>query len=268
MSPAVKAMTRLGVVKVTLISTVASSLASSFVAWIFSFFIVMKQPGLHMWLAFVIPYFVAPGFSYFTALAMPESKRARIRAMKAARLDPLTELPNRRAFFEDDGRAEGAFGLQARRTVLFIDIDHFKAINDHHSHEGGDEVLRQFARSLTQCLREGDLVARFGGEEFVVELTGAGLDEAESVAERIRLAAQSTPVVFRSSEIAYSVSIGVAAGTFAESIDRLMSVADSQLYLAKQSGRNRIRMQTVAPGAHAHAAAAAPEPLAVARQVA
>ncbi len=262
MSPAVKAMTRLGIVKVTIISTIYSALASSFVAWILTFFIEMQQPGLHMRLAFLIPFVVAPGFSYFTALAMRESKRARMNAMKAARLDPLTELPNRRAFFEADGRAEEAFGLQSRRTVLFIDIDHFKAINDQHGHDGGDEVLRYFAKSLSQCLRDGDLVARFGGEEFVVELAGAGLEEAEGMAERIRLAAQTAPVAFHSSEIVYSVSIGVAAGTFTESIDRLMSVADSQLYLAKQSGRNCVRMQTVTPGAHSHCVSA-PETLAV-----
>lgn len=262
MHPLVKAMTRLGLIRVTMISTVFSALASTLVTWIFSFFIAMQERGLHLRLAFVVPFFVAPGFSYFTALAMRESRRARINAQKAARLDPLTELPNRRAFFEADGRAEETLGLQARRTVLFIDIDHFKAINDQHGHEGGDEVLRHFSKLLRNCLREDDIFARFGGEEFVVELTKAGLEEAESVAERIRFETQSSPVAFRSREIAYSVSIGVAAGSFAESIDRLMSAADAQLYLAKQSGRNRIRMQTVSP-AHSHVAAT-PEPMPVA----
>ncbi len=243
MHPLVKAMTRLGVFKVTMISTVFSALASTFVTWIFSFFIAMQEPALHFRLAFLVPFFVAPGFSYFTALAMRESRRARVNAVKAARIDPLTELLNRRAFFEADGRALEKFGPLARRTILFVDIDHFKSINDSHGHEGGDEVLRHFSKLILKCLRKDDLVARFGGEEFVVELTGASPEEVENVAERIRSEAQSTPAAFRSGFIDFTVSIGVSGGSFAELIDRLLSSADAQLYLAKQSGRNCVRGQ-------------------------
>jgi diguanylate cyclase (GGDEF)-like protein len=243
MQPAVKAMSRLGMFKVTLISTIFSAFMSTFVAWVFGFFIDVPNYAVHIELAFIIPFFVSPGFSYFTALALRESKHARISAQKAARLDHLTEVFNRRAFFEAEARAQEKYRPEERRKILFIDIDHFKSINDRFGHEGGDEVLREFARLLRACLRKDDLVARFGGEEFVIALPGASTQDAEAIAERIRAQAQAASVVFRSSVIDYTVSIGISSGAFSDPLDRLLSAADSQLYLAKQSGRNCIRRQ-------------------------
>ncbi len=186
MQPAVKAMTRLGFFKVMAISTVFSAFMSTFVAWVFGFFIDVPNYDVHIKLAFIIPFFVSPGFSYFTALAMKELKRVRMNAQKAARLDHLTEVFNRRAFFEAETRALEKYRPEERRKILFIDIDHFKGINDRFGHEGGDEVLREFARLLRSNLRKDDLVARFGGEEFVIELPGASMAEADAIAERIR----------------------------------------------------------------------------------
>ena len=167
-------------------------------------------------------------------------------AQKAARLDPLTEVFNRRAFFEAEAVALGKFRPSDRRMILFLDIDHFKSINDRFGHEGGDEVLRAFSKLLRSSLRKDDLVARFGGEEFVIELAGASATDAEMIAERIRAEAQSSGVMFRSRRIDYTVSIGIAAGAFEDPVDRLLGTANAQLYLAKQSGRNCIRRQAEA----------------------
>ena len=231
------------------ISTVFSAFMSTFVAWLFGFFIDVPNYAVHIKLAFIIPFFVSPGFSYFTALAMRELKRARMSAQKAARLDHLTEVFNRRAFFEAETRALEKYRPEERRKILFIDIDHFKSINDRFGHEGGDEVLRAFARLLRANLRKDDLVARFGGEEFVIELPGASAEDAEAIAERIRAQAQAASVVFRSSRIDYTVSIGISSGAFGDPLDRLLSAADAQLYLAKQTGRNCVRRQDEEPGA-------------------
>ena len=256
MQPAVKAMTRLGFFKVMAISTVFSAFMSTFVAWVFGFFIDVPNYDVHIKLAFIIPFFVSPGFSYFTALAMKELKRVRMNAQKAARLDHLTEVFNRRAFFEAETRALEKYRPEERRKILFIDIDHFKGINDRFGHEGGDEVLREFARLLRSNLRKEDLVARFGGEEFVIELPGASMAEADAIAERIRAEAQASGVAFRSSRIDYTVSIGISSGAFGDPLDRLLSTADAQLYLAKQSGRNCIRRQEEAPATAQDAAPA------------
>ena len=135
---------------------------------------------------------------------------------------------------------------QARRrseplSVLIVDVDHFKQINDGHGHGVGDQVLRQLAAVLPASLRSRDRLGRIGGEEFLAVLPGASLEQALAIAERMRQSVAAAAVEGDAGLIAVTVSIGVAAnGPAAEPVDRLVERADSALYRAKSQGRNAV----------------------------
>lgn len=154
-----------------------------------------------------------------------------------ARRDALTGVPNRRAFLE---AAEAVFAAQHPFSLMMLDIDHFKAINDGHGHPAGDDVIRAVAARCAGTLREGDVLARFGGEEFAVLLPETGLDEARTVAGRLIEAVAAEPVVVSEMEIAVAISIG---GTSRRPADRrladVFARADAALYAAKDQGRRR-----------------------------
>jgi diguanylate cyclase (GGDEF)-like protein len=157
-----------------------------------------------------------------------------------ASTDALTGLPNRRYFDEFCGllarrrRAEDAVG------VLMIDIDRFKGLNDTHGHATGDEVLRAVAGAIVAAVREDDVPARFGGEEFVVLLRNPGLDIAVEVGERVRSAVGALDLS-RHGVPRVSVSVGVAVSDHAnQPVDQLVDRADQALYRAKRAGRNRV----------------------------
>lgn len=162
---------------------------------------------------------------------------------KQAATDPLTKLYNRRFFFP-----ESAYLLELARqahtpiSIVTLDIDHFKRINDSHGHACGDQVITYLAKTLKEESRTVDLVARLGGEEFVVLLPGANLLEASQCAERIRCAVQA--LNFAASigvHIQVTTSIGVAEiDSTQESIETALARADRALYEAKKSGRNRV----------------------------
>jgi len=162
---------------------------------------------------------------------------------RLARRDPLTGLSNRRAFEETLGRAFAhARGTGLALAVVAVDVDHFKAVNDRLGHAAGDLVLAAVAGRLAGALRDGDLVARIGGEEFAALLPGAGLAEAIEVAERLRLRVAGAPVVVRGGDaLAVTVSLGCAAlGPEDEEPVGLLARADARLYAAKGAGRNRV----------------------------
>ncbi|MDB5686748.1 MAG: hypothetical protein JWR77_1337 [Rhizorhabdus sp.] len=165
---------------------------------------------------------------------------AELRAM--ALTDTLTGLANRR-HFEARGDAEIAALRKTGKplALLMIDIDHFKAINDTHGHPVGDEVLKAVAARCRGALRDEDMVARLGGEEFVVLLPGTDVAEAAAIAERLREAIASVPVMAGSAVIEVHASLGGAmAGPPPETIDTLLDRADAALYRAKTGGRNRV----------------------------
>jgi diguanylate cyclase (GGDEF)-like protein len=152
------------------------------------------------------------------------------RAREHSEIDPVTRATNRRGL---DRRLELAISqapFHAESLVLaMIDIDHFKQINDQHGHQAGDRELERLASAWSQNLREGDVLARFGGDEFVVVLPDTG-EAALAILERVRAAGGD----------AVTCSIGVAAWQVGDSASRLISRADSALYAAKGLGRNRI----------------------------
>ena len=174
-----------------------------------------------------------------------EALRGAVRAsMELAVTDQLTGLHNRRYLDTQIGSAFGeAAGKQRGLACLILDIDRFKAVNDRHGHEAGDEVLRAFAGRVRECTRQIDIVARYGGEEIVIVVPGADLSEAHRVAERIRATVEAVPfTILRGTQtIAMTVSIGVAVRepTDTDAADMLKR-ADLGLYQAKAAGRNRV----------------------------
>ncbi len=129
-------------------------------------------------------------------------------------------------------------------SVMLMDLDKFKSINDTHGHLAGDKVLAEFARRAKATLRGGEVFARYGGEEFCLLCPRTPSTDAEEAAERIRVAAAAQPVQFESLQIPVTVSIGIASTSSPPHSDpqALLAEADHWLYVAKESGRNQIRL--------------------------
>lgn len=158
-----------------------------------------------------------------------------------ATLDSLTGLPNRRGF---DLLAAQALQEAQREPkpliALLIDLDHFKALNDTHGHLAGDEVLRQFAQVLQECLRHADIICRWGGEEFIVLLKDTDSHSALAVAEKIRSKTAALAFTYAGQPIHLTASIGLSNLQADDTLHSLIARADHALYRAKQSGRNRV----------------------------
>ncbi|MEU1755238.1 EAL domain-containing protein [Micromonospora matsumotoense] len=155
--------------------------------------------------------------------------------------DPLTGLPNRTLFFETLGQVFADAGPEQRIGVCFLDLDGFKAVNDSLGHDLGDRLLITIARRLSDCvIGQGHLVARMGGDEFVILVNGGeGIDDAVGVAE-LALAAVAAPVLVGDHQLAVSASVGVVECPASEtSVSELMKAADTTLYWAKAEGRGR-----------------------------
>ena len=123
-------------------------------------------------------------------------------------------------------------------SLLLVDVDDLKIINDTYGHQFGDEVLTQTAQRLRATCRTGDILARYGGEEFIVCLPVTSSKTAKRCAERLRLAVGAEEVPVRETRIPVTISIGIASGTEHEELDELIARADKALLLAKSSGRN------------------------------
>ena len=152
--------------------------------------------------------------------------------------DPLTDCFNRRALYEHlDGKFDGARMSDHEFSCIMADIDFFKKVNDSYGHAVGDEIIKMAARSLRACVRDMDMVARFGGEEFCIILPGAPLEQARTIAERCReyIAARNT------SGVKVTASFGITSIRMgAKTAGELIQQADEALYYSKQNGRNKV----------------------------
>ena len=175
--------------------------------------------------------------SLYTVHILFALHRSREKYLALARIDPLTGLSNRR---ELSAMANGLLA-HARRSdapvaVLMVDIDRFKAVNDTRGHESGDEVLRVVSARMRNALRGGDLLGRWGGEEFVAILPATTLAQAMLVGERVRAAISGSPIsMVSANSVSISASVGCATAV-RESLDEVIGRADRAMYLAKRSG--------------------------------
>jgi two-component system, cell cycle response regulator len=173
-----------------------------------------------------------------------EQLRLNVKAsIELAITDSLTGLYNRRYLETHLGHLVEHFINRGKAlSVLAIDVDHFKLINDTHGHDAGDKVLQELATRIRLCTRTIDLCCRTGGEEFVLVLPSTDLEAAERVAERLRKAVAGNDfVVSDDVGISVTISVGVATlGDATDTLDRLLKRGDSALYAAKREGRNRV----------------------------
>lgn len=176
-----------------------------------------------------------------TARAARYAEREMQMARSVARTDPLTRLPNRSRLDRDLGELM----LQADQggqplCVLFLDLDHFKAINDRHGHAFGDRCLVMVGNLLRRHVRASDLIVRYGGEEFVIALDGAGRERGIAAAESLRAAVEESGKEIDGRRIGLTVSIGLGDYRPGDRVETLLARADAALYCAKREGRNRV----------------------------
>jgi diguanylate cyclase (GGDEF)-like protein len=182
--------------------------------------------------------------SLLSALLYPMRNALLYRAATQSALrDPLTDTGNRIAM---DQTLQREIKMSRRHlqplSLLMLDIDHFKLINDNHGHSAGDDVLKAVAASIKNQLRNVDMVFRFGGEEFLILLSNTSREAAAMVGERLRFAVQAENYLADGHVIELTVSLGCSTLLPGESAESLLRRADSALYVAKREGRNRLAM--------------------------
>nr|WP_275984002.1 diguanylate cyclase [Paenibacillus hamazuiensis] len=170
-----------------------------------------------------------------------------------AMIDPLTGLYNRRYLANEGGKlTEGCLKADQPVSVLAVDIDRFKSVNDTYGHPLGDRVLRHVAELIQSLASTEDIAARYGGEEFIVLCLRTGLDDAMVLAERLRAKMDTTPFAEEGLKLNLTVSIGVSSGVMlpeaGDALEELIASADKALYQAKQTGRNKVVSAKENPG--------------------
>jgi two-component system, sensor histidine kinase LadS len=164
-----------------------------------------------------------------------------LRAEQRAARDPLTNLSNRRSFQEQALPIWSTSQRSGRNlSVIMLDLDHFKSVNDKFGHAVGDAALVATARALAEAAREGDIVARWGGEEFLFLLPETDIDAARALAERLQKTIRDIRIPVKSAEVALTASFGLAHCLPQENLESMIARADSCLYQSKQDGRDRI----------------------------
>jgi diguanylate cyclase (GGDEF)-like protein len=233
---------RFGSVAVTAAATVWSIFFSIGLVVVLDLLLKPGIPREDVIIGAVIPALLAPLMLYgFVRLSQQlDGAEARLRALAAE--DPLTGILNRRRFLElADLEWVRAQRHGRPQSLLLIDVDEFKAVNDRHGHLSGDETLRRIAETCQSCLRRTDVLGRYGGDEFVILLPETEEPGAVLMAERIRRALAACQVKAQAGPVRITVSIGAAARRIGmEAFDSLLAQADAALYTAKSKGRNRI----------------------------
>lgn len=192
-------------------------------------------------LSFLTVTFLFAFYEYSRQQTFRSMQRLSRKFEQQAKQDQLTKLPNRRGMLEslkyEYHRSQRS---QRPMTLLLVDVDHFKLINDSHGHDIGDRVLQQLAEVLSNSMRKQDIAARWGGEEFLIMLPETNQLEAATLAERLRQAVAAYPFTTDDSTIRVCISGGLCEVQLEGSIERAISLADKRLYQAKDAGRNRI----------------------------
>jgi diguanylate cyclase (GGDEF)-like protein len=200
-----------------------------------NFFAPSKANSLSLVAVFIYTFLLTTGFTMMVCQRLYYDLRL------AADTDELTKLLNRRAimrFLEREVKIYNRVGETF--SIILIDVDHFKKVNDQYGHDGGDMVLVHVAEILNTQLRDIDFASRWGGEEFLILLPAIGVKDSLEIAERLRAYVEQTPAV---SGISVTVSLGIAViDNHGDSVERLITAADHALYAAKKSGRNQVKI--------------------------
>lgn len=178
------------------------------------------------------------GIATFAGIAINNSQ-----LLEMSTTDLMTHLKQKHYFFTVLQEKIESLRKSEHLSVLMIDIDFFKNINDTYGHDGGDVILTSVAHMIKSCVRNSDVVARYGGEEFVVALFGMGIEGAKRVADRILKKIEDTPTKYGDIEIKVTVSIGIAG--YLQKEDDAKSItkrADKAMYVSKQKGRNQVNI--------------------------
>ena len=203
----------------------------------------LLSPTLNIFWVSSMAYFVIP--IAFASLILCEillfQWRHRESLIKTlSQTDPLTTLFNRRHFNEQLKRVQA---VAHNYAIILLDLDHFKTINDQYGHSVGDNALKQVAQCLKSHLPEQDLVARFGGEEFIFSLQNITLEQTHAIAEHCRLAISYLRIPVSADKfISLTASFGLAMSNPTQCIDSVIHSADKALYIAKQKGRNQVHI--------------------------
>lgn len=233
---------RFGAVRVSYMVTFGAMIMAAGLMAVMGRWLKGEVIALDIFAATVIVGILAPiisyGFIYLTQQLNVTEQKMRV----LATTDGLTGTLNRRYFFErGQNEIERAQRYGHAMSMLILDIDHFKQVNDRFGHQAGDFVLTQLAELADQSIRSTDLLGRYGGEEFIMILPEAGLGNARAVAERLRKKVEDHKFVFDQETIRITISIGVSSLDNPDmAFDDLISRADRSLYAAKDAGRNQV----------------------------
>jgi diguanylate cyclase (GGDEF)-like protein len=225
---------------------VLASLTITVVAGYLAFGEFIAPIGIY--LAIGVPLLVAPIASFMNISLSYRLQSANQRLQALSETDSLTDTLNRRRFMEV---AERELALAARHcyptSVVLIDFDDFKQVNDKHGHAAGDQALVQTIQVIKSLVRDSDVLARFGGEEFILLLPHTAREGAQSLAQRMLESIAQNPIELDSKELMITVSAGsVTCETSTTPLDVMTSKADELLYASKQNGRNQCTSATLA----------------------
>jgi diguanylate cyclase (GGDEF)-like protein len=209
----------------------------------FPFGALPMQPG---WLGAFNLILFGHTFLLVVLVVAMSKERLELEQRTKAQTDPLTGALNRRAFMARGERLVVRHRHEdATLSLLFLDLDHFKALNDRFGHSGGDDVLTCFVGLVNACIRPTDFLFRMGGEEFCCLLPYTGVEQAALVAERIRQQVEAASVIVGGMPAKATVSIGIASTEeFGYDLDALIRQADNAVYAAKRAGRNRVEVSS------------------------
>ena len=187
---------------------------------------------------FLVPLMLVCLFLFEILLSQWRIREATIATL--SRIDPLTNVMNRRSIANQLEQLHQQ--RKALYSVVLLDLDHFKHINDNYGHDMGDQVLIQVAECLAQHVREQDMIGRFGGEEFILLLPNTTTEQAQHVAERCRIALTELNFVYEQQPFSISASFGISCSQNASGPQQIIRQADQALYAVKTAGRNQVQI--------------------------
>lgn len=225
---------------ITVVSMFLSVVATLANLYVFGFLDSSYVTLVSIFIAMFVPLIVAFPVAWFTVNMVFEIHKLEEEARNLVTYDALTGLLSRRAFLEQANYlCRLAMRQGAGFTILILDLDHFKKINDNYGHAAGDRVLETFGKIVRQISRSSDLAGRIGGEEFAFVLPYTTAEQALNFTERLHQTIRETVVDDHGVAIRFSVSIGVAFCAQMVTVEKAMALADKALYQAKKSGRNQ-----------------------------